>query len=77
MPTTQAYYRVKQNFGVQYKGEMITLQAGEDVPANHPLLKQLGKTAVAEHFVEGTDALRFGRWDVEQATAAPGAKRGA
>ena len=69
----KTYYRVKQAFGVQYGGEMITLSAGEYVPAGHPLLKQLGKASVAEHFEEATS---FGRWDVEQATAAPGEKRG-
>ena len=67
------YYRAKQSFGVEYQGEFITIPAGEIVPKHSPLLKQLGKAAVEEHFEEVTS---FGRWDVpEQATAAPGEKR--
>ena len=68
------YYKCRQAFGVMVDGEQITVNAGEIVPANSPLLKQLGAAAVAEHFEEVTS---FGRWDVEAATAAPGEKRGA
>lgn len=67
------YLRAKHAFGVKYKGEFITVHAGEVIPVGHPLLKQLGKAAVAEHFEEVSS---FGRWDVEAATAAPGEKRG-
>jgi hypothetical protein len=68
------YYKAKHAFGVQFKGEFITLAEGEIVPAGHALLKQLGKNAVAEHFEEVTS---FGRWDhVETATQAPGERRG-
>ncbi len=67
------YFRVKHAFGVMYQGEQITLGAGEYIPAGHDLLKQLGDEAVEEHFEPVTG---FGRWDVEQATAAPGEKRG-
>jgi hypothetical protein len=69
------YLRAKHAFGVQFKGEFVTVSEGDIVPLGHPLLKQLGKNAVAEHFEEVTS---FGRWDrVETATAAPGERRGA
>jgi hypothetical protein len=67
--------RAKQAFGVMYDGEWIQISHHEVVRVGHPLLKSLGPAAVAEHF-EPVEA--FGRWDVdvEQATAAPGEKRG-
>lgn len=67
------YYRCRQSFGVAIAGEQITVHAGEIVPANASLLRQIGASAVEEHFEPVTS---FGRWDVEQATAAPGEKRG-
>jgi len=101
---TSGYLRARHAFGVEYEGEMITVDAGEIVPAGSPLLKQIGDAATAEHFEPVTS---FGRWDVpvedakadedddveqataepeveaaveraddEQATAAPGEKRG-
>jgi hypothetical protein len=70
---TKAYYKARHAFGVMFQGAQITVVEGELIPAGHALLKQLGKTAVAEHFEEVTS---FGRWDrVETATAAPGEKR--
>ena len=65
------YYRARHAFGVMYEGEHITIPAGEIVRSGHPLLK--GRD---EHF---EPVERFGRFDVdvEQATAAPGEKRGA
>jgi hypothetical protein len=73
-PKSKGYYKARHAFGVQYQGEHITVGADELIPAGHPLLKQLGKEAVEEHFEPVTS---FGRWDrVEQATAAPGEKRG-
>jgi hypothetical protein len=51
-----------------YEGEQITIPAGEIVRAGHPLLR--GRM---EHF-EPVES--FGRFDVEQATAAPGETRG-
>ncbi len=74
MPTRKSdYYRVKHAFGVQFQGAFVTLAQDEIVPGDHPLLKQLGPTAVEEHFEVVTS---FGRWDrVETATAAPGEKR--
>jgi hypothetical protein len=67
------YYKARHAFGVMYKGEQLTVPAGEIVPVDSPLLKQIGAPAVAEHFEEVTS---FGRWDVEAASAAPGEKRG-
>ena len=63
-------YRAKHAFGVMYEGEQITVPAGEIVRAGHPILD--GRE---EHF-EPVES--FGRYDVdvEQATAAPGEKRG-
>jgi hypothetical protein len=67
------YYRAKHAFGVRFEGEQVTVPAGEIVPKGSPLLKQIGKAAVEEHFEEVSS---FGHWDVEAATAAPGEKRG-
>jgi len=44
-----------------YEGENVTVAEGEIVPAGSPLLKQIGKAAVEEHFEPVTS---FGRWDV-------------
>jgi hypothetical protein len=60
-------YRAKYPFGVMYEGEQITVAQGEIVRAGHPLLE--GRM---EHF---EPVENFGRFDVEQATAAPGEKR--
>jgi hypothetical protein len=67
------YYRAKTNVTLPYRGAYVVLTEGEIVPKGSPLLKAIGPAAVAEHFEEVTS---FGRWDVEQATAAPGEKRG-
>jgi hypothetical protein len=69
-PSGPKRYRAKHAFGVMYEGEHITVGAGEVVRAGHPLLK--GRD---EHF-EPVES--FGRFDVdvEQATQAPGEKRG-
>jgi hypothetical protein len=61
------YYKAKHAFGVMLDGEQMTVSEGEIVRAGHPLLK--GRD---EHFAPVTS---FGRFDVEQATAAPGEKR--
>ena len=61
------YYRARHSFGVMYDGEQITVNADEIVPAGSPLLKQLGKEAVEEHFEPVTS---FGRWDVPTASSA-------
>lgn len=60
-------YRAKHAFGVMYEGEQITIPQGEIVRAGHPILE--GRD---EHF-EPFES--FGRFDVEQATAAPGETR--
>jgi hypothetical protein len=67
---TPTHYRARHAFGVMWEGEQITIPAGEIVRAGHPLLR--GRD---EHF-EPVD--RLGRFDVdvEQATAAPGERRG-
>lgn len=62
------YYRAKESFVTMYDGEQTSVAAGEIVRAGHPLLKRR-----EEHF-EPVES--FGRFDVEQATAAPGEKRG-
>lgn len=75
MPATKkaTYYKARHAFGVMFNGEHITIAADEVVPAGHALLKQIGAAAVEEHF---EPVSTFGRFDVEQATAAPGEKRG-
>jgi hypothetical protein len=68
------YYKVRQSFGVMIDGEQMTIHADEIVSVDSVLYKQLSSAAREEHLVPVTS---FGRWDVEQATAAPGEKRGA
>jgi hypothetical protein len=51
-----------------FDGEQLSVAAGEYVRAGHPLLKRR-----EDHF-EPVES--FGRFDVEQATAAPAEKRG-
>jgi hypothetical protein len=63
-----SYYRAKESFVTMYDGEQLSVPAGEIVRAGHPLLKRR-----EDHF-EPVES--FGRFDVEQATAAPGEKRG-
>ena len=62
------YYRAKESFVTMYDGEQVSVAAGEYVRAGHPILKRR-----EDHFVPVES---FGRFDVEQATAAPGEKRG-
>lgn len=62
------YYRAKESFVTVFEGEQLSVGAGELVRAGHPLLKRR-----EELFSPVED---FGRFDVEQATAAPGEKRG-
>jgi hypothetical protein len=66
-PKKVTHYRAKHAFGVMYEGEQITIPEGEIVRAGHKLLKGLD-----EHF---EPVVSFGRFDVEQATAAPGESR--
>jgi hypothetical protein len=74
------YYKARANVNLPYQGGMALVVKDEVVPSNSPLLKKLSKAAIEEHFrplVPGGGALEgFGQWDVEQATAGPGEKRG-
>jgi hypothetical protein len=62
------YYRAKEAFVTMYNGDQTSVQAGELVRAGHPIMKR------REDLFEPVSS--FGRFDVEQATAAPGEKRG-
>lgn len=66
------YYKANQGFATILDGENTFVQKGELVSAGHPLLK--GREDLFDHVTN------FGRFDssaeVEQATAAPGEKRG-
>ena len=67
------YYRANQGFATTLDGEPLFVQKGELVRDGHPLLK--GREDLFD------PAENFGRFDVdakdvEQATAAPGEKRG-
>jgi hypothetical protein len=61
------FYRAKESFVTMFEGEQISVAAGEFVRAGHSLLKRR-----EDHF-EPVES--FGRFDVEQATKAPGEKR--
>lgn len=69
------YYQANQGFSTMFEGEMLFVQKGELVHKDHPLIK--GREDLFE------PAASIGRFDapddaeVEQATAAPGEKRGA
>lgn len=65
------YYRAKEGFVTVFEGDQISVAAGELVRAGHPLLKRR-----EELFAPVEDFGRFDRAEVEQATAAPGEKRG-
>jgi hypothetical protein len=72
MASKPQFYRAKEGFVTQFRGEQIGVAAGELVIAGHPLLK--GR---AELFEPATSLGRFTeRPEVEQATAEPGEKRG-
>jgi hypothetical protein len=62
-------YQAKESFVTQLEGEQVSVAAGDLVRAGHPLLK--GRE---ELFKPAKNWVRF---DVEQATAAPGEKRDA
>ena len=80
MPKTKAkYYRATAGFVAVIDGDQVAVPAGELVRAGHPILKR------REDLFEPVTS--FGRFDVdradeepepevEQATAAPGEKRG-
>jgi hypothetical protein len=62
------YYRAKESFVTIYDGDQVSVAAGEIVRAGHKIMKRR-----EDHFEPISS---FGRFDVEQATAAPGEKRG-
>jgi hypothetical protein len=62
-------YQAVEAFGIQLDGEWMTVQKDDLVRAGHPLLKQ-----APDRFKPAEGYVRF---EVEQATAAPGEKRGA
>jgi len=66
--TKTGYYRANQGFATTFDDEPLFVQKGELVHKSHPLLK--GR----EELFEPADELT--RFDVEQATSAPGEKRG-
>jgi hypothetical protein len=66
------YYEAKES-GVSTVGdEQISFRKGELFHGSHPLLK--GRTKFRDELFKPAESL--GRGDVEQATAAPGEKRG-
>lgn len=62
------YYQAKESFVTMLNGEPQQVSAGDLVHPDHPILK--GRESL---FRPARDHVRF---DVEQATAAPGEKRG-
>lgn len=61
------YYRANQGFSTILDGEPLFVAKGELVHKDHPLLK--GRKDLFDA------AENFGRFDIEQATAAPGETR--
>jgi hypothetical protein len=62
------YYCARESFATQYEGGPVVVRKGENVRADHPLVR-----ANPEKFAP---VELSSRWDtVEQATAAPGEKR--
>jgi hypothetical protein len=65
------FYRAKESFVTVFEGEQLSVGARELVRAGHKLLKR------REELFEPVENFgRFDRPEVEQATAAPGEKRG-
>jgi hypothetical protein len=62
------YFRANQGFVTAFEGQPLFVAKGELVHKDHPLLK--GRGGLFD------PAENFGRFDVEQASAAPGEKRG-
>ena len=65
--TASNYFRANQGFATVLDGEPLFVAKGELVHKDHPLLKR------RESMFDPAE--NFGRFDVEQATAAPGEKR--
>ena len=69
--TKTGYYAANQGFATTFEGEPLFVQQGELVHKDHALLK--GRE---ELFDPAEKVTRFDRPEVEQATKAPGEKRG-
>jgi hypothetical protein len=69
--TKSGYYAANQGFATTFEGEPLFVKEGELVHKDHPLLK--GRE---ELFEPAEQLTRFDRPEIEQATAAPGEKRG-
>lgn len=69
--TKPEFYRARESFvATMEDGELVSVSRGELVRAGHTILKR------REHLFESADSV--GRFtQIEQATAAPGEKRGA
>jgi hypothetical protein len=65
------FYKAKEGFAAMQDGELVHVAAGEIVRAGNPIMKHRESL-----FAPVDDFGRFDRPDVEQATAAPGEKRG-
>ena len=68
MAVKAEYYRAKEGFAANVDGELVFVAAGELFRAGHSIMKRRESL-----FAPVTD---LGRPDIEQATAAPGEKRG-
>lgn len=70
MPRTKSpeIYVAKHSFSCEIDGEQLFVNAGERVRSGHPLLRS------QKDYFEPVDTTVH--YDVEQATAAPGEKRG-
>lgn len=68
MARTTDLYQARESFVTQMDGDTISVTKGDLIRKGHPLLK--GRDELFEP-AEG-----YVRFDVEQATAAPGEKRG-
>lgn len=64
---TVQLYEAKESFVATIDGEITPVKKGQLFRADHPILKR------REHLFKPTDMVRS---EVEQATAAPGEKRG-
>lgn len=65
-------YVATTSFACELDGEKVFVNAGERVRSGHPLLKSQGA-----YFQPSDESVHFDMPEVEQATSAPGEKRGA
>lgn len=66
------YYEATESGATQVGDDLLSFRKGEIVHKDHPLLK--GRPKFRDELFKPAESL--GRGDVEQATAAPGEKRG-